>query len=230
MKEKQIRYQKVAQHIGRQLQKRRKKVGLSLENLAAKIDISHQQLHKYEKAANSIPADKLYYLSVILGVPFSYFFEGFVEHKANAAGSKQGEALNILVVEDDPGDAVLVREALKQCEKENNVYLLHDGREALNYLNNRSADGDPLPDLVFLDLNIPSLEGFSLLQEIKKKSSLSHIPVIIMTSSLDDEDVARSYKNQASGMLRKTGDREEFNKHIASLVDCWSTAMTLPTS
>ncbi|MBI1301498.1 MAG: response regulator [Alphaproteobacteria bacterium] len=231
MEEKKTRYQRVAQHIGIQLQKRRKRSGLSLEGLAAKLDISHQQLHKYEKAANSIPADRLYFLAGILDVPLTYFFEGFVEEREERhAGTKRGESLNILLVEDDPADAILIRKALDSCEKKNKLHLVHDGREALNFLNAKSRDNTSLPDLIFLDLNIPSIEGFPLLKEIKKHPTLSHIPIIIITSSMDDDNVVKSYKGQASGVIRKTGDKKEFNKHISSIVDCWSSAMTLPVS
>lgn len=231
MEDKKSKYHRLALHIGRQLQKRRKKAGLSLEDLAGKIDISHQQLHKYEKATNSIPADKLYYLSTILDVPPSYFFEDFIENnEERSTGTKRGESLNILVVEDDPADAILVRRALETCEKHNKVSLVHDGREALDFLNNKSIEGAPLPDLIFLDLNLPHIEGFSLLKELKKHSAFSHIPIIIITGSMDDEDVVKSYKGQANGVIRKSGNSEEFNKHISSLVDCWSSAMTIPVS
>ncbi len=217
-------------HIGQRLHQRRKKVGLSLAALAEKLGISHQQLYKYEKGLNSIPSDRLYYLSAALDVPLTYFFEGFTEHQdGRVFSTKRGESLSILVIEDDPADAILLRRALENCEKENTVDLVNDGREALDMLNNRSkSDNGTLPDLIFLDLNIPTIEGFSLLKEIKKNSNLSNIPIIIITNSMNDADVIKSYKGHASGVIRKTGNIEEFNKHIASTVDCWSSAMTLP--
>lgn len=231
MEERKEQYQRMALHIGSQMQKRRKKSALSLQELAEKMDVSHQQLHKYEKGLNSISADKLYFLAKTLDVPVSYFYEEFFDTvNQHSSGTKRGEALHILVVEDDPGDAILLKNALASCEKENSIHLVNDGRQALTYLNSRIVDKYPLPDLVFLDLNIPSIEGLALLKEVKKHGAMSHIPIIIVTSSMDDGDIVKSYKGQASGVIRKTGDRKAFNQHIASLVDCWSSAITLPAT
>src|SRR3984957_4128036 len=105
-----------------------------------------------------------------------------------------GRAIDILLVEDDPGDELITREAFEQNKIKNNLHVARDGEEGLDFLYRRGAfEGAPEPDLILLDLNLPKYDGRQLLEQIKNDSKLGSIPVVVLTSSGLEEDIVRSY-------------------------------------
>jgi CheY-like chemotaxis protein len=118
--------------------------------------------------------------------------------------------IQILLVEDDPGDVLMTREALAESKLINELHVVSDGREAIDFLR-EAADGTRVkPDLVLLDLNLPRVDGREVLQFIKGEDQLRRIPVVILTTSSAEEDIVRSYDLHANAYVTKPVDFEQF--------------------
>jgi len=140
-----------------------------------------------------------------------------------------GRSIEILLVEDNPGDVRLTREALRDGRVSNNLSVAQDGAEALAMLRREAPHGDaPRPDLVLLDLNLPKLTGRQVLTEMKSDAILRRIPVVILTTSKAEEDVLRSYDLHANSYITKPVDFDQFIKMVRSIEEFWFTVVTLP--
>jgi two-component system, chemotaxis family, response regulator Rcp1 len=143
--------------------------------------------------------------------------------------SAQGNAIDILLVEDSPGDARLTREAFKGCKLLNTMHHVEDGVEALAFLHREGAYGKvPRPDLILLDLNLPRMDGRELLATIKEDKALKRIPVVVLTTSEDERDVLRSYNLHANCFITKPVHLERFLEVVRSIEDFWLTIVRLP--
>jgi CheY-like chemotaxis protein len=139
------------------------------------------------------------------------------------------KAIEILLVEDNPGDARLTREALSQSKVRNNLHRASDGEEALAFLRRQgSFAGAPAPDLILLDLNLPRRDGREVLEDIKSDPALKHIPVVILTSSQAEEDIIRSYQLHANCFITKPVDLEQLTKVVQGIEQFWFTLVKLP--
>jgi len=137
--------------------------------------------------------------------------------------------IEILLVEDNPGDARLTREALAQSKIKNNLSYARDGEEAIAFLRRLPPFSDaPTPDLVLLDLNLPRRDGREVLEDIKKDPKLRHIPVVILTSSQAEEDILRSYRLHANCFITKPVDFEQLTKVVHGIEQFWFTLVKLP--
>jgi CheY-like chemotaxis protein len=137
--------------------------------------------------------------------------------------------IEILLVEDNPGDARLTREALALSKVRNNLHHARDGEEAMAFLRREGHYGSaPTPDLVLLDLNLPRRDGREVLEDIKNDVSLKHIPVVILTSSQADEDILRSYRLHANCFITKPVDLEQLTKVVQGIEQFWFTLVRLP--
>lgn len=140
-----------------------------------------------------------------------------------------GEPVEILLVEDNPGDVRLTTEALREAKVRNNLSHAKDGVEALRFLRREPPFEDaPRPDIILLDLNMPRMDGREVLEEIKKDPSLALIPVVVLTTSQSEEDILRSYQLQASCYIAKPVDLEQFLRVVRSVEDFWLTVVRLP--
>ncbi len=120
-------------------------------------------------------------------------------------------AIDILLVEDDPGDELITREAFEHNKIKNNLHVARDGEEGLDFLYRRGAFEDaPRPDLILLDLNLPKYDGRQLLEKIKSDSELCYIPIVVLTTSSAEEDILRSYKLHANAYVTKPVDLDQF--------------------
>ena len=136
----------------------------------------------------------------------------------------------ILLVEDNPGDARLAVEALRDSEMPNNLHTVGDGEEAMAYLHREGRYADaPLPNLILLDLNLPKKDGREVLAEIKGDPSLRRIPVVIMTISNSEEDIVNTYNLHANCYITKPIDLENFMNVFKSLADFWLRVVRLPS-
>ena len=141
-----------------------------------------------------------------------------------------GRAIDILLVEDDPGDELITREAFEDNKIKNNLHVAHDGEEGLDFLYRRGPFAEaPRPDLILLDLNLPKYDGRQLLEQIKSDPELSHIPVVVLTTSSAEEDILRSYKLHANAYIPKPVSIGEFVEVIRSLGNFWFTVAALPS-
>jgi two-component system, chemotaxis family, response regulator Rcp1 len=137
--------------------------------------------------------------------------------------------IEILLVEDNPGDARLTLEAFKEGRVLNNLVVMKDGVEALAYLRRRGPyAAAKTPDLILLDLNLPRKSGREVLAEIKADAQLRVIPVVVLTTSADDQDVARAYNQHANCYITKPVDLEQFLRVVHSIEDFWLTLVRLP--
>jgi len=142
----------------------------------------------------------------------------------------QTKAVEILLVEDNPGDVRLTREALKEGKVWNNLNVAADGVLALEFLQREGLFADsPMPDLIFLDLNLPRMDGRELLAKIKADPRLRRIPVVILTTSKAEEDILKTYDLHANCYITKPVDFDQFIKVIKSVEEFWFTIVKLPS-
>jgi two-component system, chemotaxis family, response regulator Rcp1 len=139
------------------------------------------------------------------------------------------QALEILLVEDNPADIRLTTEALKEQKMYNGLNVVTDGVEAMAYLRREgSYAGAKRPDLILLDLNLPKKDGREVLQEIKSDDSLKKIPVVVLTVSKSEEDILKSYNLHANCYITKPVDLMQFMKVAKSIQEFWFTMVKLP--
>jgi chemotaxis family two-component system response regulator Rcp1 len=137
--------------------------------------------------------------------------------------------IEILLVEDNPGDARLAKEALKESKLLNNLSIAEDGVEAMNFLYKKGKfSNSPRPDLIILDLNLPKKDGREVLEEIKTNNDLKRIPVVILTISKAEEDILKTYNLHANCFISKPIDLDQFIKVVKSIEDFWLTIVKLP--
>jgi CheY-like chemotaxis protein len=138
-------------------------------------------------------------------------------------------AINVLLVEDDPGDELITREAFEHNKINNTLHVVRDGQEGLDYLYQRGEFSDALrPDLILLDLNLPKYDGRQLLQKIKSDPDLCHIPVVVLTTSSAEEDVLRSYKLHANAYVTKPVDLDQFVSAVRQIDEFFVQVVRLP--
>ncbi len=143
-----------------------------------------------------------------------------------------GKPVDILLVEDNPSDIEITKEAFAQGKIKNNLYCVKDGQEALDFLYHKNKYSDtskaPKPDLILLDLNMPKISGIEILEKIKKDKDLLSIPVIILTTSDRDKDVCVSYKLGANSFITKPVEFARFIEVITGIQNYWLTITTIP--
>jgi CheY-like chemotaxis protein len=137
--------------------------------------------------------------------------------------------IDILLVEDDPGDELITREAFEHNKLHNRLHVAHDGEEGLNYLYQRGEYQDARrPDLILLDLNLPKYDGRQLLEKIKSDPDLSRIPVVVLTTSSAEEDILRSYKLHANAYVTKPVDLDQFINAVRQIDEFFLQVVRLP--
>jgi two-component system, chemotaxis family, response regulator Rcp1 len=147
----------------------------------------------------------------------------------SAHADRVAPPVEILLVEDNLGDARLTREALKEGKVYNNLHWVKDGVEALDFLRKKGKHKDaPKPDIILLDLNLPKKDGREVLEDIKGDDKLKRIPVVILTTSQAEEDVLKTYTLHANCYVTKPVDLEQFIKVVKSIDNFWLTVATLP--
>ena len=138
--------------------------------------------------------------------------------------------VEMLLVEDNPGDARLAIEALKDAKVHNNLSWVQDGVEAIAFLRREGAYADaPRPDVILLDLNLPKKDGREVLADVKADEDLRRIPVVILTVSGAEEDIVKTYNLHANCYIRKPIDLDQFIKVVKAIKDFWLSIVILPT-
>jgi CheY-like chemotaxis protein len=140
------------------------------------------------------------------------------------------DEIQILLVEDNPGDVRLTKEALRGAKVANELHVVGDGEEAIDFLRQRGRHGGaPRPDIVLLDLNLPRIDGVEVLADIKSDADLAKIPIIVLTSSSAEVDIQRAYELHANCFISKPVDFTEFIGAVRSLEGFWLKIVRLPT-
>jgi CheY-like chemotaxis protein len=137
--------------------------------------------------------------------------------------------IDVLLVEDDAGDELMTREAFEDNKIGNTLHVVRDGEEALDFLYRRGPHADaPRPDLILLDLNLPKYDGRQVLERIKSDPDLTHIPVVVLTTSAAEEDILRSYKLHANAYVTKPVDLDQFIAAVRQIDDFFFQVVRLP--
>jgi CheY-like chemotaxis protein len=137
--------------------------------------------------------------------------------------------IDVLLVEDDPGDVLLIREAFEHNKVHNSLHVASDGEQALAFLRREGEHGDaPRPDLILLDLNLPRKDGREVLAEVKEDAGLRTIPVVVLTTSEAEEDILRSYDLHANAYVTKPVDFEAFIEVVRQIDDFFVSVVKLP--
>ena len=144
-------------------------------------------------------------------------------------GKELGRPIEILLVEDNPGDVELTREGLRRGKVANNLTVAEDGDLAMMRLRKEGEYADcPLPDVILLDLNLPRMDGREVLAAIRADPNLNHLPVVVLTTSDAERDISESYKLQANCYLRKPLDFESFVELVRGIDSFWFSIVELP--
>ena len=139
------------------------------------------------------------------------------------------EVIHVLLVEDDPGDVLMTREAFEDHKLANTLHVVGDGVEAMQFLRHEGAYADvPTPDLVLLDLNLPRMDGREVLAQLKSDPELCRIPVVVLTTSEAEEDVLRSYSLHANAYVTKPVDFDRFVQVVQQIDEFFVSVVRLP--
>ncbi len=139
--------------------------------------------------------------------------------------------IDILLIEDDPGDVLITREAFEHNKIKNTLHVARDGEQGMDFLYRRGAYRDaPRPELILLDLNLPKYDGRQLLEKIKSDPDLRHIPVVVLTTSSAEDDIARSYQLHANAYVTKPVDLDQFMSAVRQIDEFFVQIVRLPRS
>lgn len=137
--------------------------------------------------------------------------------------------VEILMVEDNPADVRLTKEAFKDAKVLNNIHVAYDGEEAMSFLRREGKYADaPCPDIILLDLNLPKKDGREVLAEIKKDPDLKRIPVVVLTTSDDEKDIFRAYDLHVNAYVKKPVDLDQFMRIVEVIENFWLSVVKLP--
>ena len=225
--------------VGKKLKEVRKKRNLSQAEIAELLGCSHQLIQKQECGEARIQVDFLYRLSNILRVSPNYFYEGYQPHYSEVKEIPSGKQVikerikkewDILLIEDNPEDEFIFHKVLEQVNLpyDFKVHTCYNGVEAFKYLQGASSGNVTLPDIIFLDLNLPKKSGFSVLNDLKKDASLMYIPIIVLTNSVNALEMLESYKLYSSGYVCKSFDINIFKDKIERILDYWMNTVVTP--
>lgn len=140
-----------------------------------------------------------------------------------------GKLVDILLIEDNPGDVRMTQEVLKESKILNKMYVIEDGVEAMAFLRREGKYANaPRPDLILLDLNLPRKDGHEVLAEVKSDDGLKRIPVVVLTISEAEDDILKSYDLHGNCYIIKPIDFKGFIKVVKSIEDFWLTIVNLP--
>lgn len=209
--------------IGAKIRHFRKKMGWGLKLLSYKLNISIPQLQKYEKGINKVSASLLYNIAQIFEISIENFFDNYIDP------ATLKETINILLIEDNIEDEIVIRQSISECSGKLDLYTITNAsgvEEFFKNINNPNGH-NAKPDLILLEWYLPKISGLEIIHAIKKNSSLSHIPIVILTNATNPQDILQSYNLHASGVVIKSCDPEAFKLQIHNILSYWTETVVL---
>jgi CheY-like chemotaxis protein len=228
--------EKINSYIGKCLREKRHTIGVSLITLADQIGVSFQQIHNYESGRSKISAAHLYQCAQTMEVDIDYFFKGLKTLKKCVQSTSdriiqqdRSYDLNVLLIEDDDACVYLTRKAFESYSREVSLNVMSDYDSVFLFLRTQTPSLPfSRPDIIILDLNLPKVDGISILREIKHDKDLADIPVIILTNNTNAKDMITCYQEHASGYMCKPFDFDVFQTNINILAQYWAQTVVLP--
>ena len=221
--------------IGMKLREKRKKSGFTIAEIAEKIGVSMQLIQKYEQGRARIPAGALYRMAVSLGASPADFFEGLNQGRRPRNAENvltpvdKDTPLYILLLAEDPGEELIVREAIEKSAVKTSVFCLHDDRQALDFLRGRTSVSFPHPDIILAENHPARQYGFNLLREVKRDRELSVLPVILFTSNPSASEAEKIYRAGVSGYIYRSLNPGGLDMQIRKTLEYWAEACALPS-
>ena len=225
-------------YVGHKIKERRKAIGLTQVELADMLGLSHQQVQRYESGENTVSISRMLEIADSLNIKLDYFYENaplsrnIGQKIASSTITKDlNRPLRILLVEDTSSDELLFRKALSKSEIPTNIHVIQDSQKVMDFLlHHQTKYGIDKPDIIVLDINMPQINGLTLLKKIKDDSNLKTIPIIMLTNSVRKTDMLESYNNHANGFIQKSSDITAFFAEIDLMLRYWSKASILPST
>jgi len=222
------------QQAGRRIKERRKALNISQTKMAEMLDISYQQVQKYENGLNQLSLGRLLQFASALNVPPDYFYEGITidagigeSIESDVISRNRTRPLGIMLIEDSPADALLFERALQPYREDVALKCVSDTEKVMEHLKNETSQGDHT-DIIILDLNLPKINGVDLLKSLKSNSQTAQIPVIIFTNSISRREMAECYSLGCSGFVQKSFEFEDYKASVDSIIKYWLRTAALP--
>jgi Response regulator containing a CheY-like receiver domain and an HD-GYP domain len=210
--------------LSRVIRKKREEAGLSQTELAERSNLHRTYISNIERGAQNVSIEILSRISEALNSSIGELIS------AAEADTRQSTARRrILLVEDNPADVYMFQRCLARSPVPIDLKTLDTGQKASEYLNGLNGGETELPEIIFLDLNLPGKSGHEILHQLKSNEHLKHIPVIVMTTSANPDDVQRSYGQFVNSYLTKPVDPLEFEDSIGRVLSYWFRTSLLPT-
>ena len=211
--------------IGKKLKNLRKNHQLTLKQLAQILSISAQQIHKYETGQNSITIESLYIICQKLNIDINYFFKN-IDYNENKEDKEfislnRINPLQITLVEDSSSDCFIFQESLSYSEIKHNLTVFSNVKDTEIFLKTKK-NKCKLPNIIFLDINLPVVNGFELLKSIKRNPEISYIQIIILTHSINQAELQKAYDLGASGYIVKEIELDNYRKRIKECLKYWN--------
>lgn len=225
-------------YIGARIRKKRKAMGLSLQQLAEVLKLSTQQVQKYESGASKVSADRLALISHIFSEPIDFFYRDIDfnsitigdEVKPTVITPVRQKKLKVMLIEDNPADAMLFKTTAERFDMIDEIVIEHHVNKVMPYLlNHQQNPNHELPDMIFLDLGLTSGSGFDLLKKIKDDHTLRHLVVVVVSGSINWEDMMRSYRMGAASYVLKSGKENSLEENLQEVLRYWTDLVILPS-
>ncbi|MDZ4837218.1 MAG: response regulator [Candidatus Melainabacteria bacterium] len=212
--------------IGKTIRKRREQLGISQTELAERAGLHRTYINNIEGGSKNISIDSLKGIADALNTTISELMTS-----AEDASDDTRQPIKILLIEDNAPDVFMFKRCVKQSALPTAVEVLDNGKKAQAQIDTyKESPGDDLPDIIFLDLNLPGgRSGYDILIDIKSNDLLRHIPVIILTTSSNPQDVRKTYGHFANSFMTKPVDPQEYEKSINNVLTYWFDTTSLPT-
>ncbi|MCA9801539.1 MAG: response regulator [Cyanobacteria bacterium HKST-UBA02] len=211
--------------LSKTIRKRREELGLSQTELAERAGLHRTYICNIERGTQNLSLESLNNIARSLDIPVARLIG-----EAEEAAEEKSGLIRILLIEDNPADVFVFKRCLKNSSHRTSLSVVDSGLKAFELI--RKVGDKPrtsLAEIVFLDLNLPGKSGHDLLKAFKQNESLRHIPVVILTTSSNPQDVKKTYGSYANSYLSKPVDPAEFERSINSVLDYWFGTSALPS-